>query len=218
MAVSARARKKPARPSARRVRERLLAAGRRAFAAKGLGGASLREDILAVADVSTGSFYHQFRDKADLLVEILRCDGERVIRALQENAGPGDGDGVASARDRLLHEIFDMAERNPAFVKIFVREYHSDSPAVRREVRRHSERTIAQLRTFYDALRDATGLPLDTEAIAMLLTVQSLALLNYYLDFPRSQRAAVRERLIARMVQLGAGGILAVREDDVGPR
>jgi len=211
MAVKVRASGKQIRSSARRVRERLFAAGRKAFAAKGLGGASLREDILAAAEVSVGSFYHQFDDKADLLVEILRHDGEAVIAALQKNAAAGAAEPTEQARDRLLQEIFDMAERNPAFVKIFVREFHSDSPAVRREIRRHTERTIAHLRPYYGALRDLTGLPLDTEAIAMILTIQCLAVINYYLDFPRSRRAAVRERLIERMVQLGAGGILAMR-------
>jgi AcrR family transcriptional regulator len=201
------------RPSARKVRARLFAAGRKAFAAKGLGGASLREDILAVATVSAGSFYHQFDDKTDLLVQILRHDGEAVIAALQKNAAAGAARPLEHARHRLLHEVFDMAERNPAFVKIFVREYHSDSPAVRREIRRHNQRTIAHLRPYYDALRDLTGLPLDTEAIAMILSVQCLALINYYLDFPGRRRAAAREQLIARMVQLGEGGILAMRRE-----
>jgi AcrR family transcriptional regulator len=212
--VKARSTKKPFRPSARKARERLFAAGRKAFSAKGLGGASLREDILAVAGVSAGSFYHQFADKADLLVEILRHDGKGVIQALQKNAASGAAERIEHARDRLLHDVFDMAERNPAFVRIFVREYHSDSPAVRREIRRHSDRTIAHLKLYYDALRDLTGLPLDTEAIATLLSVQSLSVINYYLDLPRPRRVAARERLITRMIQLGVGGVLAMRKDD----
>lgn len=211
--MKGRSRQKPLRPSARGARERLFAAGRRAFAAKGLGGASLREDILAAAKVSTGSFYHQFEDKAHLLVEILRHDGAEVIEALQKNSASEAGERVEHARDRLLHDVFDMAERNPAFVRIFVREYHSDSPAVRREIRRHNERTIAHLRQYYDALRELTGIPLDTEAIAMLLSIQSLGVINYYLDLPRSRRREIRAQLITRMIQLGAGGILAVRSE-----
>lgn len=54
-----------------RTRERLLEQGRSAFAELGFERVSLAADILEPAGVSTGSFYHQFTDKADLLVAVL---------------------------------------------------------------------------------------------------------------------------------------------------
>ncbi len=215
MAGAIRTRKKPARPGAQRTRERLLAAGRKVFAEKGLGGASLREDILRQAGVSTGSFYHQFRDKEDLLVEILRCDGEVVLRTMERGGMRPDGDLVKRGGELLLR-LFEMSDQHPEFIKIFVREYYSDSPRVRRAIRSHSQRTIEHVKSYYEALASATGKPLDVEGIATLLTVQVLALANYHLDFPRKKREAMRKRMVAQVLQLAAGGVLAVRRPGTG--
>jgi len=216
MAGRTRTRKRPERATAQRTREQLLRAGRKVFAAKGLGGASLREDILRKAGVSTGSFYHQFHDKADLLVEILRCDGQAIVDAFAappEGGGGGGGEGgdpIARGR-RLLEQLFRMTDAHPEFVKIFVREYYSDSRAVRREIRQHTERLIARLRVYYAGLAEATGLPLDADGIARLLAIQAFAMINYYLDFPKKERDALRERFVTQMLQLSTGGVLAVR-------
>jgi len=216
MPTRARARTIPAKSSARRARTRLLAAGRKAFAAKGFGGASLREDILASAAVSVGSFYHQFAGKADLLVEILRCDGEEVLEAMQES-GAASGFDLVERGTALLNRLFEMADRHPEFVKIFVREYYSDSPAVRRQIRRHRDRTIDRLRAYYQALSEATGLPLDVDGIATLLAVHTFALVNYYLEFSKTKRKEMRERMVTSMMQLLLGGVLAMRTTDEAP-
>lgn len=206
----------PAKSSAQKARTRLLAAGRKAFAAKGFGGASLREDILAGAGVSVGSFYHQFADKADLLVEILRCDGERVLKALQESGASRASDPVERGSE-LMNQLFEMADRHPEFVKIFVREYYSDSPAVRRQIRKHRDQTIARLRSYYQGLREASGLPLDVEGIATLLAVQIFALVNYYLEFPKTKRKAMRARMVTNTMQMLSGGVLAMQTTDEFP-
>src|SRR5688572_15899333 len=157
-------------PRGERTREKLLAAGRKAFAAKGLGGTSLREDILAPSGLSAGSFYHQFPDKAALLAEIVRTDGARVIQAMA--AFREKGAGPAARASAALDYFFERAEKNPYFVKIFVREYYSDSSAVQREIRRHSERTMAGLRLLYERLGEATGTRLDARSLSVIVSSQ----------------------------------------------
>ena len=57
--------------SAEVTRRKILDAGTRAFADKGLDGTNLVRDVLEPAGVSVGSFYHQFADKTELLIVLL---------------------------------------------------------------------------------------------------------------------------------------------------
>jgi AcrR family transcriptional regulator len=202
--------RKEMRAGARQTREKLLQAGRKAFASKGFGGASLREDILAASGISAGSFYHQFRDKADLLAEIVRTDGARVIEAVGGADGEATLDPAARAL-RLFGHMFDRAEKNPYFVKIFVREYYSDAPVVQRAIRAHTENTMNLLARFYDQLGVARGVTLDSRSLSVIVTCQIFSVLNYYIGQPRRVRNEMRPALIRSTLQLMVGGVLAVK-------
>lgn len=80
-----------ARPRSADTRQRLLAAGRSVFAAKGYEGASVN-DIAAAAGFTKGAFYSAFPSKEALLIEIASCELE-----------------AADARDlRLPTELADL--------------------------------------------------------------------------------------------------------------
>lgn len=196
------------------TREKLLAAGRKAFAAKGLGGASLREDILAPSGLSAGSFYHQFPDKASLLAEIVRTDGARVIEAMAASREKDGELGPVARASAALDYFFERAEKNPYFVKIFVREYYSDSAAVQREIRRHSENTMAGLQLLYERLGEATGTRLDTRSLSVIVSSQIFSVLNHYVGLSKRERAEARPVLLRAMLQLMVGGVLAVKLPD----
>src|SRR4051812_26345247 len=70
------------------TRARLLAVGRRVFARKGHAGTNLKEDVLVPARVSVGSFYHQFRDKTDLLLAILEDHSQTFLAMIHEAHQP----------------------------------------------------------------------------------------------------------------------------------
>ena len=211
----ARPTKKNARgPRGEQTREKLLEAGRKAFAAKGLGGASLREDILAPAGLSAGSFYHQFADKASLLAEIVRTDGARVIEAMTAAREEHAELGPVARASAALDYFFERAEKNPYFVKIFVREYYSDSPVVQREIRRHAENTRAGLRLLYERLGTVAGTRLDTRSLAVIVSAQIFSVLNHYVGLSQRERAEARPVLLRAMMQLMVGGVLAVKLPD----
>ncbi|MEL7208592.1 MAG: TetR/AcrR family transcriptional regulator, partial [Actinomycetota bacterium] len=70
------------------TRQRIFDAAKTAFAAKGFDGTGLVADILEPAGVSSGSFYHQFDDKLDLLVQLLSDAAERAEAASAERGAP----------------------------------------------------------------------------------------------------------------------------------
>ena len=70
----------------RRMRQALLEAGARQFAARGIGAVSV-EDLLAEADVSRATFYGFFSSKYSLLEELLNPIFKRstaAVRALEQ--------------------------------------------------------------------------------------------------------------------------------------
>ncbi len=82
------------------TRQRLLAAGRSAFARKGLAGVNLKRDLLEPAGISVGSFYHQFKDKTELLLAILAEHSAAQRERFSEVHRPAAGrSGEDLARD-----------------------------------------------------------------------------------------------------------------------
>jgi AcrR family transcriptional regulator len=69
--------------SREQTRERLLDAACAMFTSKGFVGASV-EDIALAAGYTRGAFYSNFSGKADLFVELLRRDHEKVQAGLRE--------------------------------------------------------------------------------------------------------------------------------------
>lgn len=65
-----------------RTREKLIEHGRRAFTELGHDRVNLARDILEPAEVSVGSFYHQFSDKTELLLAVMERQTELRRREL----------------------------------------------------------------------------------------------------------------------------------------
>lgn len=68
-------------------RSKLVAAGRRAFSAKGFAAASM-DELTAGVGLTRGALYHNFGDKKGLLAAVVaQVDGEMARRAQQAGAG-----------------------------------------------------------------------------------------------------------------------------------
>ena len=114
------------------TRRRLLRAGRRAFARRGLAGANLREDILAPARVSVGSFYHQFEDKTELLLEILREQAQAAARVRGELCEAPPPRDFAEVAERGLGALLAVARADPEAWRVLRRERWCHDARVRR--------------------------------------------------------------------------------------
>lgn len=127
------------RPEALATRRRLLRVGRRAFARKGLAGANLRDDVLAPAGVSVGSFYHQFADKTDLLLAVLAEGEQRQARRRAALRDPPPAASRADLAERFFELLLGWARRNPDLWRIGLRERAGEVREVRRALAQERE-------------------------------------------------------------------------------
>jgi AcrR family transcriptional regulator len=202
----------PARAASReQTRARLLAVGRRVFARKGHAGANLKEDILVPARVSVGSFYHQFRDKTDLLLAILEDHSRTFLAMIHEAHQPRAEIEPGEIARHSFETVFRIAEQNDDLFRIMVRERESEDPRVRAYLRDNHHRWIESLADDYRraGLEGAPGsdvLPLAAE----LISATTLGSILNYLDLDESERARRRAPLIDGLVRFTIGGLLAL--------
>lgn len=76
------------------TRERLMAAGRELFAARGYADVGT-EEIVRAAGVTRGALYHQFRDKADLFTAVVEMVEAEVVQRVASELGGVAVDPVA---------------------------------------------------------------------------------------------------------------------------
>ena len=151
------------------TREKLLQAGREAFASKGYAAASM-DDLTADAGLTRGALYHHFGDKKGLLQAVVdQIDGEIAERARLA------AEGAASEWNALLAEgvaYIEMALR-PDVQRIVL----LDGPAVLGDPSRWPSQnaclamTMRTIQTLID--RDVLK-PVDAEAAARLLNGAAL--------------------------------------------
>ena len=116
---------------ARRTREKILAQAKRAFAERGFEATNLTEHILTPAGVSVGSFYHQFTNKREVLLEIfstaIAARHDRLRVHLRSMAMP---DFEAAYRS-VLSVLVDEAMADPEIWSIQWREHESPDAEIR---------------------------------------------------------------------------------------
>jgi hypothetical protein len=137
-----------------------------------------------------------------------------VIAAMEASREADGGLDPAARTSKALDYFFERADKNPSFVKIFVRECYSESAAVQREIRRHAHNTSLGLRRLYTRLGEAAGIRLDTESLAVLVSHQIFSLLDYYVGLTKRERAEARPVLKRTLMQLMVGGVMAVKLPD----
>jgi AcrR family transcriptional regulator len=208
------------------TRRRLMHFGRRAFARKGHAGTNLRDDILVPARVSVGSFYHQFSDKTDLFLEILREHSETFRRMIREAHTPTpEGDPRRLAR-HSFETVFRIAEENDDLFRIMVREQASEDPRVRAYLRENHDRWIESLVADYRAIALAAGGQLAAASderfrlAAELISAMTLGTVASLLDRPPRERVQIRRARIEALVDFtvaGAAGLLGALPGSPAP-
>jgi AcrR family transcriptional regulator len=127
------------------TRDRILASAAEVFAERGYEGAAV-SDIARRAGFTTGAIYGRFRDKAELLLEVVRG----VLESQQEAAVLAASAGQSGVSSRFAELVGEFVDANREASRALVLEAHV---AARRD-----ETVGALLRTFQSqrlaALRD----------------------------------------------------------------
>jgi AcrR family transcriptional regulator len=206
----------PRRRDAAATRRRLMQAGRRAFAQKGLAGAVLIDDILRPAGVSTGSFYHQFRDKNELLVAILDEHAgafrARLLRTLEQPDQAGRSGFVGLAR-ACFGLALDMAEDDGDLLCIERRERDSDDPVVAGYLRQNQESWIERVAAYLARGSADDFSEADCRLAAQFVIHLGLTSVAHYQDLPQDERPEARERLLDALVRFTMGGLPALTRE-----
>jgi AcrR family transcriptional regulator len=119
-------------------RAKLLAAGRKVFADKGVGAATAR-DIVRETDLATGTFYNYFDDKNDVFRALISDHAEkarRIARAERRKSGRSVEERLRGAYRGYFQlvledrEMFEVLRRNAGVISV-VADDEVFEPAIR---------------------------------------------------------------------------------------
>jgi AcrR family transcriptional regulator len=115
------------------TRDRLLAAARRVFAARGFHGASV-EEIAADAGYSTGALYSNFDGKENLFLALMEHEVAKNIRDIE--AAVGDRASMSERFRGGAQHWMALIEREPEMLLLFIEfwAYAVRDPQVRPQV------------------------------------------------------------------------------------
>lgn len=153
--------------SREQTRERLLDAAQALFIRKGFTGASV-EDIALAAGYTRGAFYSNFGGKAELFVELLRRDHEKMqagLRAIFDTPAPRE-----EMEARVLAYYSQLPQQSETFVLwTEARLFATRDAEFRARFAAFTNEKRAELGAFIEefSARVGTPLPMDPEILVL---------------------------------------------------
>ncbi|VWB34671.1 TetR family regulatory protein [Burkholderia stagnalis] len=155
-----------------RTRERLLCAAHEIFSTKGYATASI-EEIAAAAGYTRGAFYSNFRDKTELLLELLRRDSDELDAQLQRMLDAG---GTREEMQRMaLAHYRQSVRRHGSFLMWAEAKLHAVRDPVFRE---HFNALLRErqnrVKGYVTGLAQRAGAPLHLPADVLAIGLMGL--------------------------------------------
>jgi TetR/AcrR family transcriptional regulator, transcriptional repressor for nem operon len=150
------------------TRDRIILAGLRLFAAKGYQSTSI-VDLLQEADAHSGSFYHFFPTKQDLLLAVLKTYRDGIEPMLLAPAWDGILDPIAKVFALLA--VYRRALENSGCtygcpIGSLALELHEPDPPVRELLSVNFSGWVSHIRACLDAARIRLPRSVNTEQLA----------------------------------------------------
>jgi len=204
------AKRPPRQARAIATRERLIREGRSAFARLGHDGVNLERDILEPAGVSVGSFYHQFADKTDLLLEIMRGSAQaRRDAVFSLGLQNPDATSLEEALAAGWTVFFDSLDRDEDGWRLNLGQVSSKS-RITQTVLEGRETWARQLAEF---LADGQPVGGRERSVAVSLLAFAMGMAAVYLDLPKTERRRRRAALIEGARGFAAAGCIGALDD-----
>lgn len=159
-------------------RDRIRATALRLFAAQGAAATSLRE-VAREAGVAPGLVVHHFGGKDGLRAAVDECVVDLFREAVDAVPLDGPADEVIAARDRAAAQMF---EDNPAAVDYLRRAVVTPDPGAEGLARMLMEETIRRTQTLRDHGIARSRIPLEEQAVAVLVRQLGTLLLQPALE------------------------------------
>ncbi len=167
--ASARPRRSTQAERSARTRAALLEAAARGLSRHGYGNLVL-EDVAREAGYTRGALYHQFRDKEDLALSVLRWVDETWQREVGERAGRESGPVAALLAMARGHAV--LCRRDIARVAMALRvEFSGQDHPVGRELARVQAALVERLVRLINAGRRGGSIPSGPPARAVALAL-----------------------------------------------
>jgi AcrR family transcriptional regulator len=152
------------------TRERIVRTAMELFRAKGYGSTSIA-DILGRTQVNSGSLYHFFPAKQDLLIAVLDAYREGIGPMLLEPAWAGEPDPVERVFALLASYRASLVSTDCAYgcpIGSLALELHEADPAVRARLAANFDAWAAAVRGCYEAAAARFPATTDFQALAEL--------------------------------------------------
>ena len=152
------------------TRERIVRTAMELFWAKGYGSTSIA-DILSRTQTNSGSLYHFFPAKQDLLIAVLDGYREGIGPMLLEPAWAGELDPVERVFALLATYRASLVATDCAYgcpIGSLALELHEADPAVRERIAANFEAWVAAVRGCYAAAAERFPAGTDFQALAEL--------------------------------------------------
>ncbi len=132
-----------------RMQDRILAEATRLFVLRGYDGISMRE-IAEACQITKAGLYYYYRDKAQLLLAILKAHLEEVDKILEPCIHSDEG--IEQKIITLVHGIFSLPPNQRAVIRLASSEMHHLDTGTRLEFGQiYHEKFTGQIQALLDA-------------------------------------------------------------------
>lgn len=165
----------PRQPRSKKTRDRVTKAAFKLFAKKGIHSVSINE-IVKNAGVATGSFYAYFKNKRQLLLELLEDFLNNTYMLIWKDLKFSNVSNLTKQNIKtIVMQVFNAYDISPQFMSQAFALRYTD-PEINRVFGRERQREIAQIMSLMESNNDRIDIE-DTYAAAVIIhnTVEHVA-------------------------------------------